>query len=149
MLMTQLRKDLTDSLKQGNAVAVETIRFLISAIKNAAITKYGATGESALTDTDVLDAVKKQVKSHKESIEAFTRAGRTDLVEKESAQLAVLERYMPKQLTDDELKTMLGPIVASGETNFGVLMKQAKETCGDGADGGRISTMIRALMQTK
>lgn len=149
MLMTQLRKDLTDSMKQGNAVAVETIRFLISAIKNAAITKYGATGESALTDADVLESVKKQVKSHRESIDAFARAGRKDLVEKESAQLAVLEQYMPKQLSDDELKQIVAPIVAGGETNFGLLMKAAKEAAGDGADGGRISTMIRSLMQTK
>lgn len=146
MLMTQLRKDMTDSLKQGNSVAVETIRFLIAGIRNAAIAKYGATGESDVTDADVIEVVKKQVKSHKESIEAFTKANRQDLADKETAQLAVLERYMPQQLSDAELRALLTPIAATGESNFGLLMKQAKTAVGDGADGGRISAMLRDLM---
>jgi len=79
MLFSQLQTDLSTSLKGGKADRVETIRFLIAAIANAGAAKYGAAWESEIKDTDVTDAVKKQIKTHRESIEAFEKAGRKDL----------------------------------------------------------------------
>ncbi len=145
MLLDQLQTDLIASLKAGKSDRVETIRFLISAARNAANTKYGNAWETSMTDADVVDVVKKQIKTHRESIEAFGKAGRTELVEKEKVQLAVLEEFAPKELSDEELKAILAPIAASGEPNFGLLMKNAMAAVHGQAEGGRVSAMLKQL----
>jgi len=149
MNLTQLQSDLNASLKAGKSVRVATIRLLVSAIRNAAIDKYGAEWEKKLSDADVAEVVKKQVKTHKESVEAFEKAGRQDLVAKEQAELTVLEEFAPKEMSDEELKKLLQPVVASGEQNFGLLMKQAMAAVKGQADGGRVAALLKQLMSSK
>lgn len=146
MLIDQLQTDLNTSLKSGNADRVETLRFLIAAVRNTASAKYGAESEAKLTDEDVLDVVKKQIKTHRESIDAFQKAGRTELVAREKGQLAVLEEFAPKEMGDEELKKILAPIAASGEKNFGLLMKNAMTVLHGQAEGGRVSAILRSLL---
>ncbi len=145
MLLDQLQNDLHASLKSGKAVRVATIRLLISAVRNAAIAKYENSWEKSLTDADVVDVVKKQVKTHKESIEAFKIAGRQELVDKELGELVVLEEFAPKEMADDELKSLLAPVIASGETNFGLLMKSAMVAVGGKAEGGRVASLLKHM----
>jgi len=145
--MDKLQADLNASLKAGKAERVEAIRFLIAGIRNSVTNKYGAEWEKKMTDADILDTVKKQIKTHNESIEAFTKANRTELVEKEKGQLAVLTEFAPKEMSDEDLKKILEPIAASGEPNFGLLMKQAMAAVKDQADGGRVSAMLKQLSQ--
>jgi uncharacterized protein YqeY len=99
-----------------------------------------------MKDADVLDTVKKQIKTHRESIEAFEKAGRQELVNKEKAQLVILEEFAPKELSDEELKKILEPIAASGEKNFGLLMKNAMAAVKGQAEGGKVSVMLRSLL---
>lgn len=146
MLLDQLKADVFASMKKGDHVRVDTLRFLLAAVRNAAISKYAAAGESAMKDEDVLDVIKKQVKTHKESIEAFTKAGRSELVLKEQGELTVLEAFLPKEMTDEELKILLQPVVASGEPNFGLLMKQAMTIVAGRVDGGRVASMLKQLL---
>lgn len=148
MLLTDIQSKVTASLKQGDAVTVETLRFLISAVKNSAITKYGAEADAKITDADVLDNVKKQVKTHKESVEAFEKAGRTELAQKEKAQLAILEAYLPKQMSDEELTAILAPIAAAGG-DFGPMMGKAMAAVKGQADGARVSALIRKLQSAQ
>ncbi len=145
MLLTDIQSTVVTSLKKGDAVSVETLRFLISAVRNAAINKYGADAESKITDADVLDVIKKQVKTHKESVDAFEKAGRSELAQKEAAQLAILEAYLPKQVSDDELKTLLTPIAAAGG-DFGPMMGKAMAAVGGKADGARVSAILKSLL---
>jgi len=154
MLMDTLQSDLNASLKAGKADRVETIRFLIAGVRNSVTNKYGAEWEKKMTDADVLAEVKKQVKTHTESIEAFTKAGRQELVEKEKVQLAVLTEFAPKEMADEDLKKILTPIAASGRTDlpagrqdFGLLMKSAMAAVHGQADGGRVSAMLKQLSQ--
>src|SRR5574341_1976747 len=107
MNLNDLQQDLNSSLKAGKTDRVETLRFLIAAVRNAAIAKYGSAAEAKLTEEDMLDVVKKQVKTHRESIDAFVSAGRVELAAKEKTQLAVLEEFVPKQMSDEELKKLL------------------------------------------
>ena len=146
MLFDQLKTELTTAIKSGNTTGRDTLRFLLSALNNAAIAKYGNQSDKKLTEADVLDVIKKQVKTHKESIEAFEKAGRTELADKEKVELGILEGYLPKQISDEELKKLLEPIVSSGETNFGILMKQAMAQVSGKADGGRVSGLIKQMM---
>ena len=112
MLIDRLQQDLNASLKAGKSIRVETIRFLIAAVRNAAIAKYWGKADTSLTDADIVEVVKKQIKTHKESIEAFKKAGRTELVDKEKQELEILLEFAPKEISDDELKKILEPIAA-------------------------------------
>lgn len=146
MLVDTLKSDTTKALKAGEKLRLGALRYALSEIGNAAIAKYAASGMTSMTDTDVAHVLKIQVKRHRESIEAYEKAGRKDLVDKEQAELKVLESYLPKELSDDELKAMLTPIAASGEVNFGLLMKQAMAAVAGQAEGGRVSSTLRSLL---
>lgn len=146
MLTRELRQSLTTALKAKDRRRVDTLRFLLAAVQNTAIAKYGAKGEEGLTDADVLEVIKKQAKTHKESIDVFTKAGRGELATKESEELSILESYLPKQLTDEELKALLVPVAASGEGNFGLLMGLAMAAVIGQADGGRVSSILKQML---
>jgi uncharacterized protein len=145
MLLTSIQQDVVSSLKSGNHLRVETLRFLISAVRNAGIAKYGAECETKLTDADVLDVVKKQVKSHRESIEAFEKAGRQELATHEKQQLEILEAMLPAELPDEALRKILTEVVSGGETNFGKLMGLAMGKVNGKAGGNRVSQMLKEL----
>lgn len=147
--LQSLQEDLNASLKGGNAVRVATLRMFVSAVRNMAIGKYGAAWETSVTEVDIVDVAKKQVKTHKESVEAFTKAGRPELAEKEAAELVVLEEFTPKELSDDELKVLLAPIAKTDEKNFGLLMKSAMAVVKGQADGGRVSAILKQLTSSK
>jgi len=139
-------------MKSHDAVTVETVRFLLAAVRNLAIDKYGASCETKVTDGDVLDVIKKQVKTHNESVDVFTKAGRMELVKKEKDQLVVLETYLPKQMPDEELVKLLEPIVKEGLSSgqdFGPMMGKAMAKVGGQADGGRVSMILKQLMSSK
>jgi uncharacterized protein len=146
MLIDRLQTDLIISLKAGKSARVETIRFLIAGVRNNATAKYGAGWEKKMSDEDVTDTVKKQIKTHRESIEAFEKAGRNELVDREKAQLAVLEEFAPKELSDEELKKILEPIAKSGEKNFGLLMKNAMAAVKGQAEGGKVAAILKSLV---
>jgi len=143
MTLADIQKDIIDSVKKRDMVRAGTLRFLLSAIRNASIAKYGAEAETKLSEADILDSIKKQVKEHKDSIDAYTAAKRQDLVDTESAQLVILESFLPKQLSDEEILTKIAPVLSSGEKNFGILMRQCLAAVGTDADGGRIAQIIK------
>ncbi len=149
MLLDQLRQDVNASLKIGDSLRVQTLRFLLAGVRNVAIAKYGAVGEASITDVDTLDVIRKQVKTHHESIVAFTKGNRPELAEKEEKELAILEAFLPKQISDEELKKLLEPVVASGEKNFGLLMKQAMAAVEGKADGGRVAAILKQMTSTR
>ena len=146
MILDDLTSDLVKAMKAGDKTRVDTMRFLLAGVRNMAIAKYGAASETSLTDADILDVVKKQVKTHRESVEAFTHAGRQDLVAKEHGELVILEAFLPKEMSDEELKKLLEPVVASGEKNFGLLMKNAMAAVAGRADGGRVAGMMKKML---
>ena len=165
MTLSDLQQDLNSSLKAHQTDRVETLRFLIAAVRNAAIAKYGNEADTKLTEADILDVVKKQVKTHRESIEAFISAGRQELADREKAQLAVLEEFVPKEISDEELKKLLEAVstsigrdpsaspstLSSGPKGsgqaFGLVMKSAMVAVGGKADGGRVAAMLKQMLQ--
>lgn len=146
MLINSLKNELNAAVKSGDTTRRDTLRFLLSAIGNAAIAKYGSEAEKKLTDADVLDVIKKQVKTHKESIEAFEKGSRADLAQKEKAELVILEAYLPKQMSDEELRKLLEPIMKTGEKNFGLLMGQAMSVVSGRADGARVAAILKEMV---
>lgn len=146
-LMEQIEKDIVTAMKAKEAVKVSTLRMLKSALVNHLIQAKKDKAE----DSDVLTVLGKQAKQRRESLESFEKAGRGDLVNKEKAELAVLESYLPQQLTDEALRVEVQKAVAaSGATSaadMGKLMKVLMPSIQGKADGKRVQEVVRSLLK--
>ncbi|HEV2527941.1 MAG TPA: GatB/YqeY domain-containing protein [Thermomicrobiales bacterium] len=144
-LQQRLMDDVKVAMKSGDVVSREAIRFLQSVYRNAEIDKRGP-----LDEDEELALLQKQVKQRTESVDQFRAAGRDDLVEREEAQLRVIERYLPAQLTDDELAELVSAAVAetgaSGPRDMGKVMPVLLPRIGGRADGKRVSSAVRARL---
>ncbi len=142
VLLEQLNQDLTSALKAKDEVAVSALRFLIAGLHNAKIAKL-----ADLTDEEILVEIGKEAKRHKESIEAYDKGGRRDLVEKEMAELAILQKYLPQPLTDEELEKMVDEAIAavgaSGPEDLGKVMSTVLSSARARADGGKVAEIVK------
>jgi hypothetical protein len=141
----QLNADLKEAMKSGDKTRLETIRLLRSAIKYAEI----EVGHE-LDDEGLLDIIGKQAKQRRDAIVEFEKGGRTDLVEKEIAELAILEQYLPAQMSEDEVREKVQAIItALGVTDLkglGQVMKQAMTELKGQADGKIVNQIARQLL---
>ncbi len=141
-----LKQDLIASLKQGDQDGTNALRFLISQIQYARIEK-----QEDLTNDDVMAVLVKQAKGRRESIEAFQAGGRDDLAEKEQRDLAVIERYLPELLGEDEIRNVIREIISaeefSGPADIGRLMKGAMTRLKGQADGKLVNRLAGEELQ--
>lgn len=141
-LEERIDADLKESLKRKDALRVSTLRMLKAAMKNLAIEKR----VERLEDKDVINVISKQIKQHHDSIEGFTKGARADLVDKEKAELAILESYMPKQLSPEELKAVIKSAIekvgAKSKADMGRVMKAVMEEVQGQADGKVVSQLV-------
>lgn len=146
-LYERIDSDAKKSLKDGNAVRLLVLRMIISAAKLVLIEKNIKT----IDDDIVIQILQKQVKQHRESIEQFEKGGRLDLVAKEKAELAVLEEYMPKQLSSDELMAIVKIVItetgSSTKADTGKVMKAVMEKAKGKADGKAISLLVQQFLK--
>lgn len=146
----ELREKITSEIKSAmlakDSVKLNTLRFLQSAIKNKEIDSR----PNPLTADDVMAVIKKLVKQRKESIEQFATAGRTDLVEQETAELKVLETYLPKQMSAAEVEKVVVDVIAAvgAKTikDMGSVMKEVMARTAGAADGKMISETIKSKL---
>lgn len=144
MLLDQIQADITVAQKAREQVKVDCLRFLLGAVFNLQIEKYPPSKGGSLTDSDVLSVVAKQVKTHNESIEMFKKAGRQDLVDREEAELAILQTYLPAQMSEEEVKTTVEKIkAANAGADFGTLMKLAMGELHGRADGAKVAELLK------
>jgi len=144
-----LRKKLSDDLKQamrrGDTVRRDTLRMLIASVNNAEIAK-----QSDLTVADILGVVAKEVKRRQESIEAFKKGNRADLVSKEEAEMAVLQGYLPEQMTRDDIvsaaREVIAAVGAKGMGDKGKVMQQLVPKLKGKADGKDINDVVTELL---
>ena len=136
------------AMREKNTVALNTVRMLKSAIKNAAIEKGGADAE--LTDPEVMVVVRKEVKKRQDSIEQYEAAGRTELADQEKAEIEVLNGYLPEPLSDEEIAAIVDAAVAEvGATSrkeMGQVMKLVQERTAGRADGKTLSQAVMAKL---
>jgi uncharacterized protein len=144
-LADQLQNDLKDAMRSGDTNRRDTIRLALSAARNARI----AAGKE-LDDSDMLAVLTKEAKQRQESIEEFGKAGRQDLVDKESAELAVLQGYLPEQLSREDVVEAARKIVdetgASGPRDIGKVMPPLMKELRGRADGKVVNEVVRELL---
>jgi len=144
-----LKQKLTDDLKQamrdGDTVKRSVIRLTMAAIKNAEIAR-----QTTLEDADILGVIAKEVRQRKESIEAFKQGDRPDLVAKEEAEMAVLEQYLPQQMTREEIiaeaRKIIDEVGAQGLSDKGKVMPQLIAKLKGRADGREINEVVTELL---
>ena len=141
-LRDKIDADTKDALKSGAKDKLSTLRMLNAALKNKQIDK-----RRPLTEEEVIETVRSLIKQRKDSIEQFAKGGRQDLVDKETAEIVVLEAYLPQQLAREELEVMVRDAIsqtgAQGARDMGKVMKALIPMVGGRADGKLVSELVK------
>ena len=144
-LKDRITEDMKSAMRAKDSERLLAIRMLLAACKQREVDE-----RIVLDDAAVVAIVDKQIKQRKDSITAFTQAGRTDLVEKESAELRVLEAYLPQRLSADEVRAAVEALAtelgASGPADMGRMMAAAKAKLAGSADMGLVSAAVKQAL---
>ena len=144
-LKDTLSTAMREAMKAKDETRKVALRLVMAAIKEAEIEK-----REELADEDVLRLVQKEVKSHQESIADAEKAGRDDLVATAEAEMAVLQEYLPKPLSPEELEAIIKEVIAeegaASMADMGKVMKSAMSKVQGRADGSQISQIVRQLL---
>ena len=143
-LNEQIAADLTAAMKAKDATRLATLRMLKAAVTNKGMVEKGRD----LEDPEVLQVVASLVKQRRDSIEQFAKAGRTDLVDKETAEIAVLEHYLPPAASADDIDAAVAAAIAetgaSSPKDMGKVMKAVMpKLAGRNADGKAVNEAVR------
>lgn len=140
----RLNDDLKSAMKAKDTLRLNVIRLVKKYIQELE-TSVGHNGEA--TDVEIMKIISKLVKQGKDSAEQYKNAGRTDLYNEEIAQVNVLENYLPKQMTDEEIAVEIDKVISeTGSTNMGVLMKELNSRLAGRADGKTISRILKTKL---
>lgn len=146
MLTDKLAADLKASMLAKDAARTSTLRMLKSAIEYHKIEKK----QENVTDADVTGVIKKQIKQRQDSIEGFEKGGRTDLADKEKAELAILKSYLPEELSPAQLEEIIQASItevgATVKADMGKVMKAVQAKTAGRADNRLVSQLISAKL---
>ena len=137
-LLARLQGDLNSARKSQDKPGTLLLSTVLSEIKNKKIELRHDP-----VDADVIDVLRKSIKRRRESIEMYTKGGRQDLADKETAEAAALEKYLPAQVSDAELRAAVKAAIASGAAQIGAVMGKVLPQFKGRADGGTINAIAR------
>lgn len=149
-LKDRLQGDLTEAIRSQDELTMATLRMALSAITNAEV-----SGKQAreLSDDDVVGVLTSEAKKRREAAESFDAAGATDRAERERAELTVLQRYLPEQLTEEEISAIVAEAVAAaaaegatGPAAIGAVMKRVTPQTRGRADGSHVAALVKAAL---
>ena len=145
MLKEELMKDLKDAMKEKNTIKKDTVQMV-----RAAILQIEKDKGIEVDDNKIIEIIAKEVKGKKDALVEFEKGGREDLIEQTNKEIEVLEKYLPKQLSKDEITEVVKEVIASlGATSMkdmGSVMKEAKAKIGAAADGRAINEVVKDLL---
>jgi uncharacterized protein len=149
MIRDDIKAALVAAMKGGDRQATGTIRLVQAAIKNRDI--EARTGSAPADDDQlVVEVLQKMVKQRRESAELYRKGGRAELADAEEAEIAVIERFLPAQMSDEEAQAAIGAIVAelgaSGMKDMGRVMAEVKSRLGGKLEPARASGLVRAML---
>ena len=146
-LKATLQQDLTAAMRAKDKVRAGTLRMALTAVTNEEV---AGKEQRELSEDEVLKVITKEAKKRREAAEAYSGAGRTELAEQEEAELAVLEGYLPAQLSDEELAALAQDAVAeTGATDMramGQVMKALQPKIAGRAQGGRVAAAVKQAL---
>ena len=149
-LKQTIENEMKTAMKAKNTEMLGVFRMLLAAMKNREIEKRAKSPDAALSDEEQAAVLKSEVKKRRDSISEFQKAGRTDLAEKEARELAVLEPYLPAEISDEEIEKLLLPLVKGMSTDdFGKVMGTAMKAVAGKASGNRVSAVVKRVLDRK
>ncbi len=141
-----LKEDLKVAMKTKDVFKRETIRFLMSALKQVEVDE-----RRELSDDDIYKIIQKSIKQREDAATQYKEAGREDLYKKEFDEANLLKDYLPKQLDEDELKTIISQVItdsgAESMKDMGNVIKLTMEQVGTSTDGKTVSTLVKMLLK--
>jgi len=143
--LASIETDLTAALKQRDRMKADTLRSLKTRIQNESIAQGKELGEA-----DILSLIRSEVKRRKEAAEAYSAGGRAELAQKEQDELAVLQQYLPAQLSDEQAAAKIDELIAANNwtaKDFGPAMGKLKGEFGDSAEGGTLSRILKEKLK--
>ena len=145
MLKEKLLEDLKVSMRDKNVVRKNTVQMI-----RAAILQIEKDTGSVVDDAKIVDIIAKEMKKKKDAMADFEKAERQDLIDQTNEEMKVLEEYLPKQLSKEEIKEIVSKIIsdigATSMKDMGIIMKEAKSEIGAGADGKTINEVVKELL---
>jgi uncharacterized protein len=150
VLRDNINKALTEAMKAKNERAVSTLRLVNSALKNADIEARGA-GKPALGDAEVIGLLQKMIKQRQESVLLYEKGGRADLVKQEQDEIAIIQGYLPKQMSDAEMTAAIDTAIkdtsAASMKDMGKVIGALRGKYSGQIDMGRASAMVKTKLQ--
>ncbi|MFZ5874936.1 MAG: GatB/YqeY domain-containing protein [Nitrospirota bacterium] len=147
-LQERLVDEMKEAMRSGQAAKLSVIRMLRSTLKNREIDRGK---DKPLTDQDVLDVIQSGIKQRRESIEQFRQAGRTELVAKEDEEIAILQTFLPAQLSAADLDALVRDVAAevgaSSVKDMGKVMKAVMARVAGRAEGGAVSAAVKRTLE--
>lgn len=150
-ILKKINEDLVTSMKSkedGSELRTSTLRMMKSSIKNAEIAKRG---KGELTEEDILGVLSSMVKQRKESVEQYLKANRNDLAEKENKEIEIIQKYLPEQLSTEEvdeiIKSTIQEAGITGMKDMGRLMKELMPKLKGRADGKLVSQRVKEILE--
>ena len=146
-LKERLQSDLTEAIRSRDELRSGTIRMVLTAITNEEV-----SGKSArvLTDAEIITVLSREAKKRREAADAFKDAGHADRSQRETDEGKVITEYLPEQLTEDDVKKIIADAIAetgaSGPAGMGVVMKAIQPKVAGKADGGTVSSLVKAAL---
>ena len=150
-LIETLKSDFKVAMKSGDAFKLGVLRMVVAALQNRAIEKRGAGGGDApLTDDEVRAVLTKETKRRKDAVLVYREGNRIDLAEQEEREAAFIERYLPAQMSEEEVTAQVQKIIeelrsTQHDLSFGAIMKEAMKGLQGKADGKLVGEIIRRL----
>ena len=149
-IQERIDSDLKESMRAKNASKVGVLRMLKSALKYAAIAKSGSDAE--LSDAEAAQVIRKQAKQRQDSIESFEKGGRVELAAKEKEELSILNAYLPKAMSTDELAALvrqtIAEVGATSKAQMGAVMKALQVRVAGRADGKTLSQEVQRQLNS-
>jgi uncharacterized protein YqeY len=149
MLRDDINNAVKEAMKAKDERKLSTLRMVNSTLKNADIEARGQ-GKPPLSDDDVLGVLQKMIKQRQESVELYDKGGRAELADQERAEIAVISAYLPKQMSEDEVKAAIGAIItetgAAGMKDMGKVIAALKAKYAGQMDFGKASGLVKAAL---
>ena len=147
MFHQRIKEDLKEALKAGDGFRVGTLRMVLSSLHNKEIEKKGKGQEPKLTEEETIEVLMSEAKKRKESIEAYLKGNRSDLADKEKKELEIITIYLPKQLSEEEIKKIVQETIqkigAQSEKDFGKAMGEVMKELKGKADASLVSQIVK------
>ena len=152
MLLDLIKEDLKIAMKGKDILTVSTLRMVTSAIKNVEINNRASDSSGPINESEIIQLISKMIKQRKESAEIFSTSGREDLEKKENDEIIIIQKYMPLQIDDSKINSILDEAIKETDSvqirDMGKVMSFLKDNYSGQMDFGKVSGMLKDKLKS-